>query len=331
MPRLWQVSVLTTTEGEDAVAHLLEEIFSRAPAVYHDEKTAGVTVTVYAEELPASSPILRADLKKRLDALPRARLNFGSLRVTIKTLRRENWAESWKRHFRPIEIDRRLLIRPGWSRRRARPGQRVVVLDPGLSFGTGQHPTTLFCLQQLVRCRKRGRKQSFLDIGTGSGILAISAAKLGYSPVVALEHDPEAVRASRQNVAANNVRVRVRRVDLRQLPRRPAARYDVICANLIATLLLEEAEKIRNLLEPGGILIVAGILRDEFGKIAETLQRFRLTFGASRVDKEWKSGQFALSNVVRHGGKRETTPPPEMSLTVAGAATTAPLRNEDCV
>lgn len=306
MPRLWQVSIITTANGEEAAARLLEEFFSQIPAIYHEEKTRAVTVTVYAERLPAPSRTFRADLQKRLLQFERGDLEFGPLRLAIRTLRRENWAESWKRHFRPLEIGRHLLIRPTWSRRRARRGQRVVVLDPGLSFGTGRHPTTLFCLEQLVRHRQQGHRQSFLDIGAGSGILAISAAKVGYTPVAAWEHDPEAIRASRHNIRTNNVSVRLKRLDLHDLPLRPARRYDVICANLISNLLTEEAGKIRNLLKPDGLLIVAGILRHEFAKIIETFRRFNLTLGTFRIDKEWKSGQFALSNgeAGRHAGRQ---------------------------
>ena len=142
--------------------------------------------------------------------------------VVIKKLRRENWAESWKRHFKPMEIGGALLIKPGWSRRRARPGQRVVVLDPGLSFGTGHHATTAFAWNNWPPAAAPAR-QSFLDMGTGSGILAIAAAKLGYSPVQAFDFDPEAIRVSRANARRETAcknRVRPRRQDLTRLPAR---------------------------------------------------------------------------------------------------------------
>jgi ribosomal protein L11 methyltransferase len=167
-------------------------------------------------------------------------------------------------------------------------------LDPGLSFGTGQHPTTLFCLRQLARCRRRDLRQSLLDIGCGSGILAIAAAKLGYSPVVALDNDPEAVRASRHNIQRNNVRVLVRRADLTRLPLASRRRYDVICANLICDLLLGGGEKIRNWLKPGGKLVTAGILRGEFSKLQKKLRRYHLTLEKTGVKREWKSGRFVL-------------------------------------
>jgi ribosomal protein L11 methyltransferase len=293
-PRLWQVSVRTGDAGEEAVAGLLERIFGQAPSVFRSEKTGEVIVTVYPERLPAPQRALRASLEAALRDLRGFELDLGAARLVIKRLRRENWAESWKRHFRPIEVGQRLLIKPGWSRRRARPGQRVVILDPGLSFGTGQHPTTLFCLQQLTRCRRGDLRQSLLDIGCGSGILAIAAAKLGYSPVVALDNDPEAVRASRHNIKRNNVRVASRRADLTRLPLWPRRRYDVICANLICDLLMDEGEKIGHWLKPGGKLVTAGILHGEFSRLQKKLRRCHLTLEKESVNKEWKSGQFAL-------------------------------------
>jgi len=209
-------------------------------------------------------------------------------------LPRENWAESWKRHFQAMEIGGALLIKPGWSRRRARPGQRVVRLDPGLSFGTGHHATTCFCLEQLAACRRPGAGQSFLDIGAGSGILAIAAAKLGYRPVQAFDCDPEAIRTSRANARRNRVqdRVRPRRQDLARLPARSGRRWDVICANLTADLLASQSGKICARLKPGGQLIVAGILRSEFCQILDKFATFGLTLAGNEVNEEWHSGRF---------------------------------------
>jgi ribosomal protein L11 methyltransferase len=307
-PRLWQVSVRTTDEGEEAVAGLLERILGQPPTVYRSERTGEVVVTVYAEGLPASRRAVRASLETALHGMRGLRLDLGAAKLAIKRLRRENWAESWKRHFQPIEVGQRLLIKPSWSRRCARPGQHVVILDPGLSFGTGQHPTTLFCLQQLARCRRRGVEQSLLDIGCGSGILAIAAAKLGYSPVMAFDNDPEAVRASRHNIRRNNVRVTVRRADLTRLPLAPRRRYDVICANLICDLLSGAGEKVRHWLKPGGKLVTAGILRREFRELQKKLHQCHLTLEKASVSKGWKSGQFALIQSCSPASATKSTP-----------------------
>lgn len=295
-PRLWQVSILTSAQGEEPVGALLEQTFGVPPSIYWSEKTGAVSVSVFPEILPRPHTALRSFLGNALADLQRLGIDLGPAKLTIKLLRRENWAESWKRHFRPIEIGRQLLIKPSWSRRKAKAGQRSVILDPGLSFGTGHHPTTLFCLQQIASFR-HGGDQSFLDIGSGSGILAIAAAKLGYSPVVAFDNDPESLRTGRSNIQRNKARVAFRLADLTQLPQRPRRRYDLICANLISDLLLSEAEKIRYMLKPGGNLVVAGILHRQFPEIEKRLHGFNLTLVKSSANKEWKSGRFALAAV----------------------------------
>jgi len=187
-----------------------------------------------------------------------------------------------------------LLLKPSWSRRRPRPGQAVVILDPGLSFGTGQHPTTAFCLHELVAQRPRAQPRSCLDIGTGSGILAIAAAKLGYNPVAALDYDSDSIRVARANACLNDVSamIRFQRRDLTRLPCTGAKKYSVICANLVANLLVSEQERILARLRTNGVLIVAGILRSEFGQVRIGYENAGLRLVASRTQKEWRSGAF---------------------------------------
>ncbi len=304
---MWQVSITASATREEAVVDLLERAFHIPAVVYHDARTGQQTVTIYPSRLGAGPHRARAALRRALRPLfP------GRPAIAIRKLRRENWAQSWKRHFKPLEIGPSLLIKPRWSRRRARPGQRVVRLDPGLSFGTGHHPTTSFCLEQLAACRRPGCAQSFLDIGTGSGILAIAAAKLGYAPVQAFDFDPQAIRVSRANARSNRVhdRVRPRLQDLARLPARSQRRWDVICANLTADILAAQAGKIRARLKPGGQLIVAGILEDEFCQIRDKFVAFGLTLAKNDVNEEWHSGRFAApvclseKNAVRRRGKK---------------------------
>jgi len=299
---MWQISITASDASEEAAVDLLERTFRLPAAVYHDLRTGKQTVSIYPSRLRLSPQKARAGLSRAL-----GRLFSGRAGIVIKKLPRENWAESWKRHFKPLEIGRALLIKPCWSGRRARPGQRMVRLDPGLSFGTGHHPTTAFCLAQLAACRRPGRAQSFLDIGSGSGILAIAAAKLGYAPVRAFDFDPQAIRVSRANARANRVqdRVRPRRQDLARLPARSRRRWDVICANLTADLLAGQAGRIRARLKPGGQLIVAGILQTEFRQIREIFATFGLTLAENEVQKDWQSGRFESPVCSgRHAAKR---------------------------
>jgi ribosomal protein L11 methyltransferase len=180
--------------------------------------------------------------------------------------------------------------------RRAKPGQAVVVLDPGLSFGTGQHPTTSFCLRLLVNARRDDQAQSFLDIGTGSGILAIAAAKLGYRPVLAFDCDPDAVRVARANARRNRVgkRMRIQEADLRTFSPGRRRGHDVVCANLLANLLVAESGKILQQVKPGGLLVVAGILAREF----DCVNRHYIAAGArllrSCAQREWQSAAYRV-------------------------------------
>jgi len=291
---MWKLSITTTLEAEDAVAELLGNVFAQTATAHTDFATSRTTVAIYCDARPAELSAKITKLRNGLARIKRCGLNVGSGRIRAAHFRREDWAESWKRHFKPIEIGDALLIKPSWSKRRPRKRQAVVVLDPGLSFGTGHHPTTAFCLHELARCRMPGQPQSFLDLGTGSGILGIAAAKLGFSPVHALDFDPESVRVACANARANHVshKLRITRQDLTKLPLRPTQRYDLICANLISTLLVAERKRIVRRLESGGRLVVAGILKSEFNSVAKAFKAAGLRLVASRIEKEWRSVSF---------------------------------------
>jgi ribosomal protein L11 methyltransferase len=171
----------------------------------------------------------------------------------------------------------------------------VIELDPGLSFGTGQHPTTVFCLEELVTRRVPGERQSFLDLGTGSGILAIAAAKLGYSPVEACDFDPDALRTARANARENGVAQRIRfgTADVSKLPARAARSYDVVCANLISNLLVAARKRILARVAPGGALVLAGILATEFDEVRRVYESAGLRMLASATRNEWRSVSFS--------------------------------------
>ncbi|HEU0011196.1 MAG TPA: 50S ribosomal protein L11 methyltransferase, partial [Verrucomicrobiae bacterium] len=263
---LWRISVPVQAEAEEAVSELLESVFGAPPVAWHDARTGRTVVSAYVDTPSDWSNQARAQLETGLARIRQHGVALGKARIQATRLRHEDWAESWKRHFRAMEFGRALLVKPSWVRRRPRAGQQVVVLDPGLSFGTGQHPTTGFCLEQIVAGRTPGKAQSLLDIGTGSGILAIAAVKLGYRPVVAYDADAEAVRVARANARQNGVarRLQLAQRDLTREPLRIVQKFDMVCANLILDLLLSERDRIVNRVRPGGALVLAGILRTQF-------------------------------------------------------------------
>lgn len=289
---LCQISVETTPEAEEAVAALLERLFGRRASVYAGADTGTIVVTVYAPKTSAFPK--REALAAGLQFVEDCGLDLGPALISIRRLRREDWEESWKKHFKVLEIGDRLLIKPSWSKRRPDPGQAVVVLDPGLSFGTGQHATTSFCLQQLAACRKMGQSQSFLDIGTGTGILAIAAAKLDYSPVRAIDNDPVSVRVARANARRNRVaqRLSITRSDLTRWPTRAKTQFDLICANLIDSLLISEIRRILSRLRPGGRLVLAGILTAQFAPVQKAYAAAGLELVQTETKREWQSAMF---------------------------------------
>jgi ribosomal protein L11 methyltransferase len=317
---LWRVSVITSPEAEDAVAELLGTILRLPVTAAFNPKTGLSTVTAYlppkfmnpgapaSRRRVSSGPAgrrrfwteFRRAIVEGLKQIKQCGLKTAPGRLTIAKLRRENWAESWKRHFPPVEIGHGLLIKPAWSRRHPHKNQAVVVLNPGLSFGTGQHPTTAFCLRELVRCGKKEAARSFLDIGTGSGILAIAAVKLGYAPVHAFDLDSEAVRVARANARANGVqaKLRISRGDVAKLPIRPARQYDLICANLISPLLIAERRRMVSRLRPDGTLVLAGILKSEFPRVQRFFAELGLKLAATNARNEWRSGSFGFAKQI---------------------------------
>jgi ribosomal protein L11 methyltransferase len=290
---LWHVSVATSMEAEDAVSAWLESTFAQPACSYTDVASRVTTVTVCLAERPDWSPARRLELAGGLRQIRACGLSIGPGRVRLAKVRPQNWAQSWKRHFLPMTIGSALLLKPSWSRRRPPKGQAVVVLDPGLSFGTGRHPTTAFCLEQLVARRRPRQKQSFLDAGFGSGILA--AAKLGYGPIEALDSDSEAIRVARANARRNRVSaaIRFRLRDVARLPRRPARKYSLVCANLTADLLVAHRQRLMAQLEPGGFLVLAGILKTQFPKVRQAFEAAGLELAANRVGGQWRSGAFS--------------------------------------
>jgi ribosomal protein L11 methyltransferase len=309
-PALWRISVNTAPEAEDAVSELLSAAAGHPAVAYFHLESQTSQVSVFLEPDEFEPAAVRREIAAGLARIQGCGLNTGAAKVEVAKVRREDWAESWKRHFQPMVIraadgpaGRRpagapsVLVKPSWSPRKPARNQAVVILDPGLSFGTGQHPTTSFCLQEIVRGVRPGAARSFLDIGTGSGILAIAAAKLGYGPVRAIDYDSEAVRVAGENARRNRVArmLALAKGDVTRLPLRPAMRFDLVCANLISTLLVAERRRIASQVKRGGRLVLAGILAAEFIEVERAFADQELKLCSSRTENEWRSGAFCFT------------------------------------
>lgn len=211
------------------------------------------------------------------------------------TVRKEDWSEVWKKYFNIIHIADNLVIKPSWLEYSPAPEEAVVTLDPGMSFGTGQHATTSFCLRTLAKYADNPNVKSVLDAGCGSGILAIAAALLGYRPVDAFDYDPEAIMVAEENIAANGLSsndITLTQADVAEYKAREGG-YDLALVNILGHILKANAEHIVGFVRPGGLLALAGILNDEFDDLS---RRFTAIPGCVELErfseKEWTSGLF---------------------------------------
>jgi ribosomal protein L11 methyltransferase len=212
-----------------------------------------------------------------------------------RRLREEDWRDSWKRYFRPTRIGKRLLVKPSWATCEVAAGDTVIEIDPGMAFGTGQHPTTAMCLRALEERLRPGG--AALDLGAGSGILAIAAARLGAERVLALDTDPQAVKAARENAAANGVSgvVEVREGTLPDAA--TGERFDLIVANISGLTIERLATAFAESIRDGGTLIVSGFLEDAVDGLGRALAV--AGFAVERVDAE---GVWRAIVAVRTGG-----------------------------
>lgn len=260
-PDYWSLAVLLDPEAADAVANFLSE--SGALGVV--EEGAGAPVRLRAFFPPGSDADAAgrrlADYLGELRALAVA---VGPGTVEVSRVPGEAWAEAWRAHFRPLPVGRRLLVCPPWDvPPDGADGARIrVLIEPGRAFGTGSHATTRACLELLERDLAREPSARAVDVGTGSGILAIAAARLGVRAVTALDVDPDAVAAARANAARNGVGDRVR-VELARLEEWPGPPAGLVLANLLGRALVSLAPVLARCVAAPGRLIAGGLLVHE--------------------------------------------------------------------
>ncbi|HKJ70198.1 MAG TPA: 50S ribosomal protein L11 methyltransferase [Gammaproteobacteria bacterium] len=230
-----------------------------------------------------------ADLEERLAAA----LGF---RVALEWVPVEglDWAHAWKAHFHAFPVGERLWVRPSWVTAEPPAGRAEVVLDPGMAFGTGQHGTTRLCLEWLDANVDSGAAPELLDYGCGSGILAIAAAKLGASRVLAVDNESQALEATRANAEANGVGDRI---EVAHADGRVAARgaFPLVIANILSQTLMALAEDITATVAPGGRLALSGILLEHAERVSAAFPGITWT---GRAD----DGEWVRLDGVREGG-----------------------------
>jgi ribosomal protein L11 methyltransferase len=248
---------------------VLAELLELAPGGVEESEPAAGIVEYALYGAPGELPLL-----------PALNAAAGEALVEVSTEEiGDDWDRRWRQFHRPLVLGDALTVRPPWEP----PGDTAIdlVIDPGQAFGTGAHATTRLCLELMLELERRGPKGSFVDLGCGSGVLAIAAARLGWGPVLALDYDPAAVEATRENAARNGVELQVERFDVRTEPP-PAA--GTIAANLVAPLLLRWAGRAE---QPPQRLIASGLLAHEGDGVAAAFAARGLSETERRNAGDW--------------------------------------------
>ncbi len=232
-------------------------------------------------------------LEKLKNAVNRLNLTSGS-EITRRVVRDEDWAGAWKKYYRTLRVGRRLVVKPSWENYQPLADDLIIEMDPGMAFGSGTHSTTALCLRFLEKYVSPG--MSVYDIGTGSGILAIAASRLGAAEVQALDVDPLACGVAAKNVANNNAGevIKVRQGRLEDLPKGGA---DLVVANIIADVIAGLAPHTALVLKPGGIFIASGIIRERAEMVRRALAAADLTICEEQADGLW----IAIAAVKKAG------------------------------
>lgn len=240
-----------------------------------------------AADPPAVAGYLPVDdrLEERLNRLKDALERFDEYGVagagtdlTLRYVEEADWANAWKAFFKPMRVGRCLVVTPPWETPELGPDDIPIVIDPGMAFGTGSHPTTQLCLAGLEDFVRPGF--SVADVGTGSGILAIAAAKLGAVSVIANDNDTLAVRIAQENADFNEA-------DVLAQESLPEGEFDVVVANILADVIIGLGPDLCERLAPGGVLIASGIIDTRAGDVQAALQALGLTHLETRRQGEW--------------------------------------------
>lgn len=209
------------------------------------------------------------------------------LTFDYKLIPDQDWNESWKKGFIPLDVGEHFTVLPPWENKRS--GRINLIIDPGMAFGTGHHETTRSCLVLMEKYDRKIAKGHFLDLGTGTGLLAIAASKLGYDQVVAVDTDPLAIEAARKNLELNHVvNIELREGSLIGTP----GTFDCIVANIISGVLILLAHEISTRLKPSGTAILSGILAEQADDVIKAYEQMGLKFIENSPDDKWASLVF---------------------------------------
>lgn len=279
-----EISIDALAESADAATNILLD--NGCAGASESENVNGSSDTVRVTGYLPVDDLLESRLnpiRQSVRLLPALGLPLASEDVTVRWVDDQDWAEAWKKYFKPFSVGR-IVIKPTWEDYEPTEGQLTVELDPGMAFGTGAHPTTQLCLTILQNIIKGG--ETVLDVGTGSGILAIAAAKLGAGRVVGVDNDPVAVKIAQENVSTSGLDQTISILQASS-PGEVEIEAVVVVANILAGVIIDMAEALVAKVKPGGLLTTSGIIEDRADEVSAELQKLGMQPVETQRQGEW--------------------------------------------
>ncbi len=313
-----ELTISTTEQAVEMIAHYLHELDAGGVSIEESgtlnkqrDTSLGQWYEHALNDIPEGRAIIKSyfqqdidtdslllTLKQQVGGLSEFDIEVEPISYEWNLVDDEDWANAWKQYFKPLKVSETLTIKPTWEQYDAAEGERIIELDPGMAFGTGTHPTTALCLRTLESVVKGG--EQVIDVGTGSGILAIGACRLGASRVLALDLDPVAVSSAIENTALNGLSAQIT-VQLSDLlgvlnaesleesaePLGVQLPVDLVVANILAEIILLFVDDVLASLKPGGIYIASGVYKNKEQAVEEGLLAHGFEIVSKEREEDW--------------------------------------------
>lgn len=289
-----QVNIVQGDEEIDALLHSCEKYWD-----YADETAMGKqpSVQAYVSDVPENAAVEQA-VRNSIAELDSMRseigIDMGSLKIEVRSVDEEDWANNWKAYFKPMPVGEKLLVCPSWEKIPDGNTRAVLKIDPGMAFGTGTHHTTRMCLELLEKNIKNG--DLVADLGCGSGILSIAASLMGAKETYAIDIDPVAARVAAENAELNGIDmsgyfIRIGDIlsDEKFRDDISGRQYDIVLANIVANVIIAFAPVIPQLMKPGGKLIASGIIADRLDEVLDALKANGLEAVEICSGEDWRA------------------------------------------
>ncbi|MFB9325502.1 50S ribosomal protein L11 methyltransferase [Paenibacillus aurantiacus] len=310
-----EITVETTEEATEMISNFLHELDAGGVSIEESgtlNKPRDTSLGQWYEhplnDIPEGQAVIKAyfyedadpqeimaTIRPRIEQLREFDIDPGDFKISAAMVDDEDWANAWKQYFKPIRVSERLTIKPTWEDYTPGPDERIIELDPGMAFGTGTHPTTALCLRTLESVIQGG--EEVIDVGTGSGVLAIGAMRLGAKRVLALDLDPVAVSSATENTRLNGLEdsIQVHLSDLLGIlqakeasgPVNVSVPVDVVVANILAEIILLFIDDVYAALKPGGTYIASGIWKNKEEDVEAGLLKAGFTIKDRQRDQDW--------------------------------------------